>query len=53
MLNNRRYEPDKLKPLIPPPPPVHPNPEIDRQMMVDYAMQRYRAQLFIDMDFES
>ncbi len=48
MLNNRRYEPDKLKPLIPPPPPVHPNAKIDRQMMVDYAMKRYFAQLFID-----
>lgn len=52
MLNGKRHQPDKLRPLIPPPPPIHPNPEIDRQMMVDYAKQRYRAQLFIDMDFE-
>ncbi len=52
MLTGKRYEPDKLKPLIPPPPPVHPNPDIDRQMMVDYAKQRYRAQLFIDMNLD-
>jgi len=52
MLNKKRYEPDKLKPLIPPPPPIHPNPEIDRQMMVDYAKQRYFAQLFIDTEID-
>lgn len=52
MLNKRLYVADGLKPLIPPPPPVHPNSEIDRQIMVDYAKQRYRAQLFVDMEFK-
>jgi len=52
MLKMRRYTPDRFKPLIPPPPPVHPNPEIDRQLMVAYAKRRYFAQLFIDTEIE-
>lgn len=50
MLNGKRYVPDQLKPLIPPPPPVHPDPEIDRVLMAEYAIQRYRARLHIEME---
>jgi len=50
MLNRMRYVPDPLKPLMPPPPPVHPNPEIDRQLMAQYAIERYRAKLQINID---
>jgi hypothetical protein len=50
MLNGQRYVPDKLKPLMPPPPPVHPDPEIDRALMRQYAIERYRAKLCITID---
>jgi hypothetical protein len=50
MLNGQRYVPDQLKPLMPPPPPIHPNPSIDRELMREYAIRRYRAKLQIDFD---
>ena len=50
MLKFQRYVPDQLKPLTPPPPPVHPDPEIDRQLMAEYARERYRARLQINVD---
>jgi len=50
MLNNKAYVPDKFKPLMPLPPPVHKDPEIDRQLMADYARKRYYAHLSIDLD---
>ena len=35
------YQPDKFKPLMPPPPPIHHDPRIDRANMRRYAMERY------------
>jgi hypothetical protein len=50
MLNNRAYVPDKFRPLVPPPPPIHKNPSIDRELMLAYARKRYYAQLTVEID---
>ena len=46
----RRYEPDRFKPLIPPPPLFHKDIEKDRENMRRYARQRYIEGLKIDTD---
>jgi hypothetical protein len=44
------YAPDNLRPLMPPPPSIHPNIETDRIKMRQYARERYIAGLQIEMD---
>ena len=50
MLNQRAYVPDKFKPLVPQPPPIHKNASIDRELMLEYARKRYYAQLTVEID---
>jgi hypothetical protein len=50
MPNRKAYAPDKLRPLMPPPPPVHPDVETDRINMRRYARERFIAGLQINTD---
>ena len=50
MATRKAYMPDKLRPLMPPPPPIHPDMEIDRANMQRYARERYSAGLQINLN---
>jgi hypothetical protein len=52
MKNRNLYAPDRLKPLMPPPPLIHPDIETDRINMRRYARERYLAGIYIDTDFQ-
>lgn len=49
---HKLFAPDKLKPLIPGPPPVHWDPQQDRRNMRQYAQQRYIASKQTDPDYD-